>query len=121
MKTIVSMIILMLAIACISPVSAQQTAAIAKPKWKTVVIKTSAECESCKERIEKALLSASNIRFANLSLGSKKVTVKYDSRHLTPDAVRDIIVSVGYQADGHAANPAAYEALPACCKVGGHE
>lgn len=92
-----------------------------KPKWKTIVIQTSAECGSCKERIEGILQKTTAIRFANLNLGNKKLTVKYDSRQLTADKVREIIVNTGYNADTQAANPEAYQNLPACCKIDGHK
>lgn len=92
-----------------------------KPKWKTVIVQTSAQCGSCKERIEGALLKTTGIRFANLNLGNKKVTVKYDSRQLTVDNVREIIVNTGYNADTQVANPEAYQNLPACCKIDGHK
>ncbi|MBL7785712.1 MAG: heavy-metal-associated domain-containing protein [Chitinophagales bacterium] len=121
MKVFQILLVFLLAIITYSFVGAKTfPQANPKPKWKTVVIQTSAQCGMCKERIEGALSNTAGIRFANLNLGNKKMTVKYDSRQLTADKVREVIVNTGYNADTQVANPEAYQNLPACCKIGGH-
>jgi copper chaperone CopZ len=92
-----------------------------KKKTETVVIQTSAQCGSCKARIESALREVSGVKSAELNLEDKKVTVTYLPKKVTPEQIRSAISRSGYDADSVAADAAAYEALPACCKKdGGH-
>ena len=87
---------------------------------KEIVIKTSAQCGQCKDRIEKELAFTKGIKYANLDLETKEVTVRYKASKTTPDDIRKAISGVGYDADELAADPKAYENLPACCQKGGH-
>jgi mercuric ion binding protein len=89
-------------------------------KTETIVIQTSAQCGTCKTIIEKALKNTPGVKKAKLDLDTKKVTVKYNSSKITPDQIRKAITAAGYDADQLPAKPAAYNALPACCKKGGH-
>ena len=85
--------------------------------WLT--IQTSAICESCKNRIEKALKATDGIVSANLNLDNKKIKVKYDPTKLSPDQIRAAIAGTGYDADGVKANADAFKALPPCCQAKG--
>lgn len=89
-------------------------------KNETIVIQTSAQCGTCKTIIEKALKNTTGVKKATLDLDTKKVTVKYNPSKITPDQIRKAITAAGYDADQLPAKPAAYNALPACCKKGGH-
>ena len=89
-------------------------------KSETIVIQTSAQCGTCKTIIEKALKNTTGVKKATLDLDTKKVTVKYNPSKITPDQIRKAITAAGYDADQLPAKPAAYNALPACCKKGGH-
>lgn len=96
--------------------------AIAQDKGITeLVISTSAQCEMCKERIEKELAFTKGVKYANLDLETKDVTVKFRTDKTTADDIRKAIAGVGYDADDIPADPEAYEKLPACCKKGGHD
>lgn len=88
-------------------------------KTKTAVIQTSAECGSCKKRIEEKLNYTKGVKFAELNLEDKKVTVKYTPEKITLDEIKKILSETGYDADEVKAVPSAVEALPACCKPGG--
>lgn len=95
-----------------------------KKKGKTkgnqeVIIMTSAECDMCKETIEKALVYSKGVKNANLNVESKKLTVVYNSNKISPDEIRQIISKTGYNADEISADKEAYKNLPKCCKVGG--
>lgn len=96
--------------------------AAVKPKAETVNIQTSAICQSCKNRIEKALRSVEGVQEAALNLGNKKVRVKYDPAKISPDQIRDVIANTGYDADGVKKNQDAFMKLPDCCQkpTGGH-
>ena len=91
-----------------------------RPKAAEVVtIQTSAVCESCKARIEKALKSADGVISASLNLDNKKIKVKYNPDKTSPDQIRTVIAGTGYDADGIKASPEAFNNLPKCCQKAG--
>jgi periplasmic mercuric ion binding protein len=90
-----------------------------QPKSMTLVIQTSAECDECKTRLEGKLNFTKGIKFAELDVPSKKLTVKFSPKTISLDEIKKIVSDLGYQADEVKANPEAYEKLPSCCKVGG--
>lgn len=90
-------------------------------KTETVVIMTSAECDECKERIEGALNYTKGIKFAELDVPSRKLTVKFKNDVITLAEIKKQISALGYNADEILADQKAYENLPACCKAGGME
>lgn len=93
----------------------------AKNKKETITIKTSAQCEMCKERIEKALAYTKGVKKSNLDVDSKTITVVYNPGKVSPEKIREAISKTGYDADSIPADSKAYESLPGCCKKGGHE
>jgi mercuric ion binding protein len=90
-----------------------------KPKAEVVIIQTSAVCESCKARIEKALKNSDGVISAKLNLDDKKISVKYNPDKTTPEQIRTVIANTGYDADGVKKNPEAFTKLPKCCQTGG--
>ena len=107
-------LVLTLVISCFTLVAYGQ-------KVQTKVIHTSAECGSCKERIEGVLNFTKGVKFAELDVESKDLTVKYKTKKISLDEIKKILVETGYDADDMKANPEAVEKLPACCKPGGME
>ncbi len=87
----------------------------------TVKIKTSSQCDACKERIENKLNFTKGVKSSNLDLATKVVTVIYDSEKINPDKIRAAISKVGYDADRLLADEKAYNKLPKCCQKGGHD
>ena len=85
-------------------------------KFKTVEIKTSALCGECKERIENKLNYAKGVKFADLDIDTKVVTVKFKTKKLTTDDVKKLISSLGYHANDVTRDAAAFENLPGCCQ-----
>ncbi|MGC8864685.1 MAG: heavy-metal-associated domain-containing protein [Bacteroidales bacterium] len=85
-------------------------------KADTLWIKTSAQCEICKETIEKALAYERGIIFSELDLKTKEVKVIFNPDKTTPEKIRQAISNAGYDADDVRANPKAYQRLPRCCK-----
>ncbi len=85
-------------------------------KYQTINIKTSALCGDCKERIENKLNYAKGVKFADLDLDTKIVTVKYKTKILTANDVKKLITSVGYHADDVERNADAFNNLPGCCQ-----
>lgn len=95
----------------------QKTAA----KVETVVIQTSAECDECKERIEGALNYTKGIKFAELDVPSRKLTVKFKNDVISLAEIKKQVSLLGYNADEVLADSTAFEKLPSCCKPSGME
>ena len=85
----------------------------------TAEIKTSAQCEDCKERIETALSYETGVKKFNVDLETKILTVTFKDNKTDLAKIKQLISKVGYDADEIAANPEAYQKLPACCKKSG--
>jgi mercuric ion binding protein len=90
-------------------------------KMETVVIKTSAECDECKERIEGALNYTKGIKFAELDVNSRNLTVKFKNDVISLAEIKKQVSMLGYNADEVVADSTAFEKLPACCKPSGME
>ncbi len=88
----------------------------AQKKTEVIKIKTSAQCEMCKTRIETAMAYEKGIVSSDLSLVDKVLTVTYKPNKTTPDKIRKALNAVGYDADDTQADPKAYAALSPCCK-----
>ena len=89
------------------------------PKTQTIVIQTSAECDMCEERLESGLNYTKGVVFSEMDLTTKKITVKYKTKDITPAQIKAKIASIGYSADEVPAEQAGLDKLPACCKPGG--
>jgi periplasmic mercuric ion binding protein len=83
---------------------------------KSVTIKTSAQCDMCKTRIEKAMKALTGVQLANLDVESKDLKVEYDESKINLDKIKLALNNTGYDADDKPANKKAYAKLPACCK-----
>ncbi|TAL68180.1 MAG: copper chaperone [Bacteroidetes bacterium] len=83
---------------------------------KEAKIKTSAVCEHCKARIEKAVNKLDGIESTNLDTETKELSVKYHSDILTLASIKTAINKAGYDADDMAADKGAFDKLPNCCK-----
>jgi periplasmic mercuric ion binding protein len=85
-------------------------------KSDTVMIKTSAVCGMCKDRIEGALAFEKGVKSSSLDVDTKIATVIFNPAKTSPGQLRKTISKLGYDADSIPANQAAYDKLPACCK-----
>jgi copper chaperone CopZ len=95
--------------------------AFGQKKVEEVIIQTTAECNECKERIENKLNYTKGVKFADLDVLSKKLTVKFKTKNITLQEIKTIVSELGYDADDTKANQEAYKSLPECCKVAGME
>ncbi len=82
----------------------------------TVTIKTSAMCNSCKNRIESRLTKVKGIINSELNVDSKLLTIIYDKAAIHIDAIEEEITKMGYDANLKTAKKAAYKRLPVCCR-----
>ena len=83
---------------------------------KEVIIKTSAVCDMCKTKIEKALKKTDGVYKGILDLKTKDATITYDSTKVDLAGLKSLISREGYDADEVPAEKRAYNKLPACCK-----
>lgn len=86
-----------------------------------VKIQTSAQCEMCKDRIEKNMAFEKGVKAVELDLDTKILTVTYNEKKTDPETLRRAVTKIGYDADDLEADLRAYEKLPECCKKGGHD
>lgn len=100
----------------VNDVKAQDT-----KKTATIKIKTSAQCDMCKERLEKAFAYEKGVKKSELDVETAVFTVEYNPKKTTPEKLKEAVTKVGYDADELPANEKAYEQLPACCQKGGHK
>ena len=85
------------------------------------VIQTSAQCNDCKDRIEGKLNYTKGVKFAELDMENKKVTVKYSSKKISLQKIKETIAAIGYDADEVKAKQEDILKLPKCCQPGGME
>jgi mercuric ion binding protein len=86
----------------------------------TLQIQTSAICEMCKETLEYELTFTKGVKFVELDLSNKVLTIAYKSEKTNPDKLREVVARTGYHADWVPRDSVAYEGLPFCCKDGSH-
>lgn len=89
-------------------------------KTETIQIQTSAQCGECKERIEGKLNYTKGVKFAELDLETKKVTVKFKPDAISRKEILETIAAIGYDADEVKAKKEDIDKLPKCCQPGGH-
>jgi copper chaperone CopZ len=85
-------------------------------KIDTIMIKTSAVCGMCKDRIEGGLAFEKGVKSSTLDVDTKVATIIYNPAKTSPAQLRQTVSKLGYDADTIPANQVAYNKLPACCK-----
>lgn len=114
-KKMKNVLMMVFAIMFVQVVNAQEK----KAKYETVVILTSAECGDCEERIANAMNYTKGVKYAELDIESKKLTVKFQPAKISLETIKLKLVELGYDADELKANPEAQQKLPSCCQPGG--
>jgi mercuric ion binding protein len=121
MKHIVSSTLLLLLFSLISinlyAVEGNKT----KQKPAKVSIKTTAQCNMCKKKIEAQVKNITGVEKAVLAVGNGIIKVQFNPNTTNADNIRKAIAEIGYDADNFKADVNAYNSLPACCKLGGHK
>ncbi len=87
----------------------------------TAVIKSTAQCGECKEKIEAALNFEKGVKSSNVNIETKEVTVVYNSQKTDINKIRTAISKPGYDADEVPADEKAYKRLKPCCTKDGHK
>lgn len=78
-------------------------------------IKVSGACEMCKDRIESAAKGVSGVMFAEWSIETKILRVKFDGAKTNTDEIQKAIAKVGHDTEKYRAPDDVYKALPECC------
>lgn len=86
------------------------------PKGTPLIMKTSGQCEMCKDRLETAFAYEKGVYSSSFDLETKEFTVYYNPKKTDPDKIKKAVNAVGYDADDTKADPKAYSKLPGCCK-----
>ncbi len=79
-------------------------------------VKTSAVCEMCKTRLEKAMAYEKGVQAAVLDVPTQLLTITYRPGKTDVAKLRTAVRQTGYDADDQLADTRAYERLPDCCK-----
>ena len=83
----------------------------------TVVIQTpTAQCEVCKERIERILLREPGVQKSVVDFKKHTTKVTFVSERTNIENIKTTIANGGFDADDITANEESYKKLPACCK-----
>lgn len=82
---------------------------------RTETVKVWGNCESCKQRIEKAA-KTDGVTRAVWDIKTKMLSITYDPKKTTSDNVQKQIAAVGHDTEKFKADDKAYTKLPGCCK-----
>jgi Cu(I)/Ag(I) efflux system membrane fusion protein len=75
----------------------------------------SGNCEMCKDRIEKAVLSLKGIKSATWDIKTKQITVEFNNSEVKPEAMQKVIAEAGHDTKLYKADDKVYNSLPQCC------
>ena len=107
MNTIIKSGILFLSLFLFSTISAQT---------KTFKARVEGNCGMCKERIEKAVKSDSNVKSAVWNMDSKVLKVTFNASKTNKKEILKNVASVGHDNIMYRASDTVYDALESCCQ-----
>lgn len=73
-------------------------------------------CEVCEKRIEKAALSIKGVKLAEWDIPSNKISLIYNPKKVTLEAIHTIIAAKGHDTYEAQAKKEVYDKLPKCCQ-----
>lgn len=73
-------------------------------------------CETCKERIDKAAASVGGVTAADWNAETKTLHIAFNPRETNIDAVQKAIAKVGHDTPKYKTDDSTYNNLPACCR-----
>ncbi len=88
----------------------------AQDKNKKLSFEVDGRCQMCKERIEKAVLKVSGVKFANWDIPSHELSLVIDERKTNSMQVKMALAKVGHDSKELKATQEAYDNLHPCCK-----
>lgn len=97
------------------------TYALSQDGDKTETIKiNSMVCNQCVDRLNKAIGQIAGVKNVEVDLSKKQALVTFDESVTTLDKIEDVIVTTGYDANNKKADKTAFNKLPECCQMKGH-
>lgn len=76
----------------------------------------SGNCETCKERIEKAALAVNGVKSAVWTIDTKMLAISYYEASTTIETIRKAIADAGHDNGSYKSDNEIYNNLPDCCK-----
>lgn len=74
-------------------------------------------CQTCRRTLIRGLSTQKGVRFVEVDVPNKNITVVYRPDKTNPDKIRQAVARLGYDADTIPRDSRAYMKLPACCRV----
>lgn len=81
-----------------------------------VTIQTNGKCGRCAKVMQTAVPTFEGVQACSYDMATAKLTVSYDPKQTTADAIRKGVSKLGYDADNVKADSEARAKLPACCR-----
>jgi mercuric ion binding protein len=75
------------------------------------------ECETCGQKFKTEMLKIKGVKMYELDDKAMIFTVYYNAKKTNVQTIREAISKLGYDADEVKADPKAYESLDGCCKA----
>ena len=82
---------------------------------KTEKINVAGKCGMCETRIEKTASAIDGVTKADYDLKANKLSVTFDDKKTSVDAIEKALAGVGHDTDKYKADDAVYNKLPGCC------
>jgi periplasmic mercuric ion binding protein len=117
MKNIVSILSFIAILICSNSLTAQAVKSTQKSTpVVTETLKVSGVCGMCKKRIEKAAFGVKGIESAKWNVKDQLLTVTFDSKKTTKEAIANRIAAAGHDVEMVKAAEKSYTKLPDCCR-----
>ena len=88
----------------------------AEAKTVKTTFEVKGNCDMCQKRIEKAAKAIKGVTSARWNKQSGQLTLVYDNKLTSPEAVQKALAAVGHDTGNFKADKAVYDKLPGCCK-----
>lgn len=92
------------------------TLGLSAQSTQNVTIQTNGKCGRCAKVMQTAVPTFEGVQACTYDMATAKLTVSYDPKQTTADAIRKGVSKLGYDADNVKADAEARAKLPACCR-----
>ena len=92
------------------------TLGLSAQSTQNVTIQTNGKCGRCAKVMQTAVPNFEGVQACTYDMATAKLTVSYDPKQTTADAIRKGVSKLGYDADNVKADAEARAKLPACCR-----
>lgn len=92
------------------------TLGLSAQSTQNVTIQTNGKCGRCAKVMQTAVPNFEGVQACTYDMATAKLTVSYDPKQTTAEAIRQGVSKLGYDADNVKADAEARAKLPACCR-----